>query len=51
VVAAGGEMGLQIGELRWGRVAVADGLAEDLQAVGAGVLGAQSGQPLAGHRR
>jgi len=43
LVAAGGEMRLQIGELRWGRVAVADGLAEDFQAVGAGVLGAQPG--------
>jgi hypothetical protein len=51
LVAAGGEMGLQIGELRWGWVAVADGLAEGLQAVGAVVLGAQAGQPLAGHCR
>jgi hypothetical protein len=32
-------------------VAVADRLGEDLQALAAGVLGAQTGQPLAGHRR
>ena len=51
LVAAGGEMGLQPRQLLGGRLAVADGLAEDLQALGAGVLGAQPGQPLAGHRR
>jgi hypothetical protein len=42
-MAAGGEMRLQLGELRWGRVAVADGLTEALQALGAVVLGAQAG--------
>jgi hypothetical protein len=30
---------------------VADGFAEDFQALGAGMLGAQPGQPLAGHHR
>jgi hypothetical protein len=40
LVAAGGEMGLQPGQLLGGRLAVADGLAEALQALGAVVLGA-----------
>jgi hypothetical protein len=51
LVAACGEMRLQPRQLLGGRLAVADGLAEDLQALPAGVLGAQPGQPLAGHRR
>jgi hypothetical protein len=42
---------LHPGKLLGGGAAVADGLAEDLQALLAGVLGAQPGQPLAGHRR
>jgi hypothetical protein len=43
LVAAGGEVGLELGELRRGRLAVADQLGEDLQALAAGVLGAQPG--------
>jgi hypothetical protein len=50
LVAAGGEVRLQPGELLGGGAAVADGLAEDLHALRALVLGAQPGQPLAGDR-
>jgi hypothetical protein len=51
LMAAGGEMRLQPGQLPRGRPAVADRPGEHLQTVAAGVLGAQPGQPLAGHRR
>jgi hypothetical protein len=43
LVAIGGEMGLQPGQLPGGGAAVADRLAQDLQALAAGVLGAQPG--------
>jgi hypothetical protein len=43
LVAAGGEVGLELGELRRGRLAVADRFGEDLQALAVGVLGAQPG--------
>ena len=46
LVAAGGEMGPQ-SRAALGGAAVADGFAEDLQALAAGVLGAQGGQPRA----
>jgi hypothetical protein len=51
LVAASGKVGLQPGELPGGGAAVADRLAQDLQTLAAGVLGAQPGQPLARHRR
>jgi hypothetical protein len=51
LVAAGGKMRLQPRQLLGGWAAVAHGLAEDLQALPVGTLIAQSGQPLAGHRR
>jgi hypothetical protein len=51
LVAAGGEMGLQPRQLPGRGAAVADRLSKDLEALAAGVLGAQPGQPLAGHRR
>jgi hypothetical protein len=43
LVAAAGEVGLELGELLGGRLAVACRLGQDLQALGAGVLGAESG--------
>jgi hypothetical protein len=43
LMAAAGEVGLELGELLGGRLAVACRLGQDLQALGAGVLGAESG--------
>ena len=48
---AGGEVGLQPGQLLGVGWPWLTGSAEHLQRLAAGVLGAQPGQPLAGHRR
>jgi hypothetical protein len=49
--AAGGEVRLQPGQLLGGGAAVAGRLAKHRQALPGVVLGAQPGQPLAGHHR
>jgi hypothetical protein len=51
LVAAGGEVGMQPGQLPGGGVAVADRLIQNVKALAAGLLGAQPGQPMASHRR